>query len=88
MTFDALIFESPKPFPVCKPADKIPSTVRLVSVPTDVILTCAGFITTPAVATVPVTFAARTLPIPDPSEVPKSPFTYKVVRVPTLVIFG
>jgi hypothetical protein len=75
ITFEALILERAYPFPLNAPATSTPDTERLVSVPTLVIFTWAGFVTTSAVAMVPVTFAARTFAIPDPSDVPRRPFT-------------
>ena len=88
MIFEELRLERAYPFPLNASAVSTPDTVRLVRVPTLVMLTWAGLVTTPAVATVPVTFAARTFAIPDPSEAIKSPWTFRDVSVPTLVILG
>jgi hypothetical protein len=54
LTLAPFMFEIAEPFPEIKFELKIPETVRLVKVPTDVILGWAGWTTELAVATVPV----------------------------------
>jgi len=52
--FAPFMFEIAEPFPEIKFELKIPETVRLVRVPTEVMLGWAGWTTELAVATVPV----------------------------------
>jgi hypothetical protein len=83
--FEELRFEIPEPFE----ATRNPATVRPVRVPTDVMLTCAGFVTleaTLAAATFPTRFEELRFAIPEPSEATSNPFTVKPVRVPTDVM--
>ena len=89
--FDALMFEIPNPFE----AVKSPFTVRPVRVPTLVIFVWAAPETTRAtfeLATFPVRFDALiferpyAFPVCAPAE--SVPLTVRLVRVPTLVIFG
>jgi hypothetical protein len=95
-TFDPFMFEIPDPFPLKKELTtefrfEIPETLRLVRVPTDVMLSCEGEVTTPAtfaLATLPTRFDELMFEIADPFEAMSKPFTVKPVRVPTDVMLG
>ena len=75
-TLDPFMFEIPEPFPESKDACKIPETVRLVKVPTDVMLGWAGWETTRAtlaIATLPTRFEEFRFERPDALEATNSP---------------
>ena len=80
------MFDKAEAFPTRRPADNTPETVRLVSVPTDVMFPWAGVITDCDVGTVE-TFEPFTFEIPDPFETTKRPWTFRPVRVPSDVTF-
>ena len=88
--FEELRFEIPEPFE----ATSNPLTVKPVRVPTEVMLSCAGFVTleaTLAAATFPTKFEELMLDKPDafPVKRPpaKTPETVRFTRVPSDVIF-
>ena len=88
--FEELRFEIPEPFE----ATSNPLTVKPVRVPTEVMLTCAGFVTLEATleaATFPTKFEELMLDKPDafPVKRPpaKTPETVRFTRVPSDVIF-
>ena len=74
------------------PAPREPTTVRLERVPRLVMLIWAGFVTTPAVATVPEMFEAckslRAAPLPTKDAAVTAPVTPRLERVPRLVMLG
>ena len=92
---EAGIFTRLAPDPENVPANTVPTTERLVRVPTEVMFGCEVCETTwatTASCTVPVTLVPGTFvrPEPDPEKVPEDvvPDTDRLERVPTEVIFG
>jgi hypothetical protein len=88
------MFEIPDPFPLIRALVtefrlEIPETLRAVRVPIDVMLSCAGLVTTPATlaaATFPIKFEEFKLAMAEPLEATSKPLTVRPVRVPTLVM--
>jgi hypothetical protein len=99
-TLAPFMFEIPEPFPVIKFELKIPETVRLVRVPTVVMLGWEGFVTLEAIlatATFPIRFEEFRFEIPEPFPMIRLvtiefrfeiPETFRLVRVPTDVMFS
>jgi hypothetical protein len=88
-------FEIPEPFPVRRPACRIPEIPREVKVPTEVMLGWAGWVTTRAVlalATFPTKLLELRFEIPEPFPVNKLEFkipeTTREVKVPSDVTLG
>ena len=66
-------------------------TVKLVKVPTEVMLGWAGFVTlvaTLAAATFPTRFEELMFEIPEPLEAMSNPLIVRPVKVPTEVMLG
>ena len=74
VTFAPESAERPAPLPIKTPVADVtfPVTVRVVSVPREVMFDCAGTVTTAASGTVPVTFAPvnKDRPVPTPTNDP------------------
>jgi hypothetical protein len=93
--FEEFRFEIAEPFPESKFVCKIPETVRLVKVPTEVMLGWAGFVTLEATLdaeTFPTRFEEFRFeiaePFPESKFVCKIPETVRLVKVPTEVMLG
>ena len=94
--FEALTFVNPEPFPVIRLVTiefrfEIPETLRLVKIPTDVMLGWEGFVTleaTLAAATFPTRFEEFRFEIAEPLETTSNPATVRPVKVPTEVMLG